>query len=74
METQNQTEFNPYERVTENVPEINATVQNPFSISFYDTDREVKVTLKRKEDILKVGEMFSKWLTDNGIENVLETK
>jgi len=43
----------------------------PFALNFNDDKKVVSVTLPQKESIFQLAEAFSKWLTENGIENVL---
>ena len=58
---------------TERVPLVDRAIQQPFSIDFYCEGKGVKIQFKKSEDILKLGELLSKYLTENGIENTLET-
>lgn len=53
------------------IPEI---LQEPVSITFYWNDNSVKVQLKNAEDVLKLADILSKMLTENGIENTIEKK
>lgn len=46
----------------------------PWSVEFTWDNKSVKITLKKGEDLLKIGEILSELLTSNGIENTLETK
>ena len=48
------------------VPEV------PWHVQFTVGGKSAKVTLKNREDLLKVAEMFSSLLSANGIENDLE--
>lgn len=44
----------------------------PWSITFSWKNEAVKIKFKNGEDILKLAEVFSQYLTANGIENTLE--
>jgi hypothetical protein len=43
-----------------------------FQLNFSDDKKRVSVTLKESDAIFELAQAFSKFLTDNGIENVLE--
>ena len=44
----------------------------PWGITFSWKDKAAKIKFKNGEDILKLAEVFSQYLTANGIENTLE--
>lgn len=44
----------------------------PWGVTFSWKNKAVKVKFKNGEDILKLAEVFSQYLTANGIENTLE--
>lgn len=46
----------------------------PFSITFKWKDNEYTIQLKNGEDILKIGSMFAKMLSENGIEHTIKTE
>lgn len=46
--------------------------QEPFSITFTWMDKYATVKLKNGEDVLKLADIFSNMLIENGIENILE--
>ena len=52
------------------IPKIS---QEPVFITFYLNDKSVKIKLKNEEDFLKLADILSKMLTENGIENIIET-
>lgn len=56
------------------VPITQPVISEPFSITLYSQGKYVKVQFKKSEDILKLGEVLSKFLTQNGIENTIEYK
>ncbi len=43
----------------------------PFALNFNNDKKVVSVTLPQQEAIFQLAEAFSKWLTENGIENVV---
>ena len=45
--------------------------QTPFSITFSWQESNVTVKLDKGEDVLKLGKIFSDFLTNNGISNTL---
>jgi len=59
--------------MNEEIKEGETTVeQAPWHVQFTVGGKSAKVTLKNREDLLKVAEMFSSLLSANGIENDLE--
>ena len=50
-------------------------ILNPetFSITFYWKNKYVKVKLKNGDDIIKLADIFSNMLIENGIESIIET-
>lgn len=43
-----------------------------FQLNFSDDKKRVSVTLKESDAIFELAKAFSKFLTDNGIENEIE--
>ena len=48
-------------------------IENPFSVTFSWQYNSITVRLKNGEDIFKLANIFSNMLTENGIENTVET-
>ena len=46
--------------------------QPPWHVQFTVGEKSAKVTLKNREDLIKIAELLSSLLTANGIENDLE--
>lgn len=59
--------------MNEEIKEGETTVeQAPWHVQFTVGEKSAKVTLKNREDLIKVAEMLSVMFTANGIENDLE--
>jgi len=43
----------------------------PFALNFNNHKKIVSVTLPQEEAVFQLAEAFSKWLTENNIENVV---
>ena len=48
--------------------------QLPFALNFNNDKKIVSVTLPQEEAVFQLAEAFSKWLTENNIENVVTEK
>jgi len=48
--------------------------QPPFALNFNNDKKIVSVTLPQEEAVFQLAEAFSKWLTENNIENVVTEK
>lgn len=48
--------------------------QLPFALNFNNEKKIVSVTLPQEEAVFQLAEAFSKWLTENNIENVVTEK
>ena len=48
--------------------------QLPFALNFNNDKKIVSVTLPQEEAVFQLAEAFSKWLTENNIENVVTDK
>jgi hypothetical protein len=46
--------------------------QAPWHVEFTVGEKSAKVTLKNREDLIKIAELLSNLLSANGIENDLE--
>ena len=46
--------------------------QAPWHVQFTVGEKSAQVTLKNREDLIKIAELLSSLLTANGIENDLE--
>lgn len=59
--------------MNEEIKEGETTIeQAPWHVQFTVGEKSAKVTLKNREDLIKVAEMLSGLLTASGIENDLE--
>jgi len=48
---------------------VNGYIPDPFSISFSWKGERIRVQLENGEDVLKLAQLFSEFLTTNGIPN-----
>jgi len=56
----------------QNVLKLSEQIANePWSVTFTWREISVKVQLHNGEDLLKIADLFSRFLTTNGIENTL---
>lgn len=46
----------------------------PFSVTFSWQEQRITVQLEKGEDVLKLSQIFSDFLTNNGIPNTIKTK
>ena len=58
---------------TVNIETSGTLIEQPFAVKFNWQYKSLTVRLKNGEDILKLANIFSNMLTENGIENTIET-
>lgn len=59
--------------MNEEIKEGETTIeQAPWHVQFTVGEKSAKVTLKNREDLIKIAELLSSLLSANGIENDLE--
>lgn len=58
---------------TFNLQSSGTQIENPFSVTFNWQYNSITVRLKNGEDVLKLANIFSNMLTENRIENTIET-
>lgn len=58
---------------TFNLQSSGTQIENPFAVTFNWQYNSITVRLKNGEDVLKLANIFSNMLTENGIENTIET-
>ncbi len=58
---------------TLNIQSSETLIEQPFGVTFNWQYKSITVKLKNGEDVLKLANIFSNMLTENGIENTIES-